>query len=280
MKKTILFVSAAVAAFSAFIFWCNNSLTVSNFSVSPESLPDGFDGFRIVQISDLHNKNFNGRLTRKIQELNPDIIVITGDIIDSYHTRTRISVDFIEKIRSVAPIYYVTGNHESRIDEYPGFKDEIKKIGVNVLENEIAFIERNGDEICLTGVDDITFFGSSLMDESRNAFSQKLDELNTRSGEKTNILLSHRPELFDLYAEAGYDLVFSGHAHGGQIRLPFVGGIFSPGQGLFPEYSEGIHKNGKTEMIVSRGLGNSLFPFRIFNRPEIIVCDLKIRSSK
>ena len=280
MKKTILFVSAAVAAFSAFLFWCNNSLTVSNYSVSPESLPDGFDGFRIVQISDLHNKNFNGRLTRKIQELNPDIIVITGDIIDSYHTRTRISVDFIEKIRSVAPIYYVTGNHESRIDEYPGFKDEIKKIGVNVLENEIAFIERNGDEICLTGVDDITFFGSSLADESRIAFSQKLDELNARSGEKTNILLSHRPELFDLYAKAGYDLVFSGHAHGGQIRLPFVGGFLSPGQGLFPEYSEGIHKNGKTEMIVSRGLGNSLFPFRIFNRPEIIVCDLKIRSSK
>lgn len=280
MKKNILFISAAVAAFSAFIFWCNNSLTVSNFSVSPESLPDGFDGFRIVQISDLHNKNFNGRLTRKIQELNPDIIVITGDIIDSYHTRTRISVDFIEKIRSVAPIYYVTGNHERRIDEFPGFKDEIKKIGVNVLENEIAFIERSGDEICLTGVDDITFFGSSLMDESRIAFSQKLVELNTRSGEKTNILLSHRPELFDLYAEAGYDLVFSGHAHGGQIRLPFVGGILSPGQGLFPEYSEGIHKNGKTEMIVSRGLGNSLFPFRIFNRPEIIVCDLKIRSSK
>ena len=274
MKKPILIVSAAVAVFSAFLFWCNNSLTVSNYSVSPESLPDGFDGFRIVQISDLHNKNFHGRLTRKIQKLNPDIIVITGDIIDSYHTRTRVSVDFIEKIRSVAPIYYVTGNHERRIDEYPEFKAEIKKLGVNVLENENVCIERNGDEIRLTGINDINFFGSSLMDENRIAFSQKLDELNVQSGEKTNILLSHRPELFDLYAEAGYDLVFSGHAHGGQIRLPFVGGILSPGQGFFPEYSEGTHKKGKTEMIVSRGLGNSFFPFRIFNRPEITVCDL------
>lgn len=280
MKNKILTFSAVVTAFSAFLFWSNNSLSVSNYSVTPEKLPDGFDGFRIVQISDLHNKNFNGRLARKIQKLNPDIIVITGDIIDFYHTRTQISVDFIDSIRTVAPIYYVTGNHESRIGEYPDFKAEIEKLGVQILENENVFIEKSGDEICLTGVNDITFLGNSLAEENRILFSQKLDELNAQSGEKTSILLSHRPELFDLYAKAGYDLVFSGHAHGGQIRLPFVGGILSPVQGFFPEYSEGIHKNGKTEMIISRGLGNSLFPFRIFNRPEIIVCDLKIRSSK
>lgn len=276
MKKRLIIFCAVITAIAAFIFWSNNSITVSRFSVSAENLPDSFNGCKIVQISDLHNKNFNGRLVEKIKEIAPDYIVITGDIIDSYHTRTQVSVDFISDILSVAPIYYVTGNHENRIDEYPEFKEKIKELGVNVLENETVILERNGGEkICLTGVNDFSFFGSSLLNENEIAFSEKLNELQSETGGKASILLAHRPEYFDAYAAAGYDLVFSGHAHGGQIRLPFVGGILSPGQGLFPEYTEGIYENGKTKMIVSRGLGNSLFPFRIFNRPEIVVCELE-----
>ena len=274
MKRKIIAVAAAVAVLSGFFYWSNNCLTVSSHTVSVKDLPEGFDGFRIVQLSDLHNKNYHGRLTEKVKSLSPDIIVITGDIIDFYHTETRISVDFIESIRSVAPIYYVTGNHESRLSVYTGFRKEIENLGVTVLENENVFIEHNGGEICLTGVDDASFFGSSVSGERELLFSRKLEELKAAAG-KTQILLSHRPEYFDLYVKAGYSLVFSGHAHGGQIRLPFAGGVFSPGQGLLPEYTEGIYEKNETKMIVSRGLGNSVFPFRIFNRPEIIVCDLK-----
>lgn len=275
MKKRLIILAAVITAIAAFLFWSNNSITVSRLSVSPENLPDGFDGCKIVQVSDLHNKSFGGRLVKKIKEIAPDYIVITGDIIDSYHTVTQVSVDFISDILSVAPIYYVAGNHESRIEEYADFKEKIESLGVNVLENEAVILEKNGGEICLTGMNDVGFFGSSMLNENEIAFSKKLNELQAAADGKTSILLSHRPELFDTYAAAGYDLVFSGHAHGGQIRLPFVGGILSPGQGFFPEYTEGIYENGETKMIVSRGLGNSLFPFRIFNRPELIVCELE-----
>lgn len=267
--------SAVIAAIAIFLFWSNNSITVSKHSVSPENLPDSFDGCRILQISDLHNKSFSGRLIEKIKEIAPDYIVITGDIIDFYHTKTQISVDFISEIVSVAPIYYVSGNHENRIDEYPEFKEKIKAMGVNVLENENVFLEKDGEKICLTGVNDLSFFGRSYLEENTIAIAKTLSELFEQTDEKTSILLSHRPELFEIYVQAGYDIVFSGHAHGGQIRLPFVGGIFSPGQGFFPEYSNGIYESGKTKMIVSRGLGNSLFPFRVFNRPELIVCELE-----
>lgn len=275
MKSKIIAVTAVLAAISVFAYWNNNSLSVSTNTVSPDNLQSGFDGFRIVHLSDLHNKSFNGRLTKKIKNLSPDIIVITGDIIDFYHTKTQISVEFIEKIRSVAPIYYVAGNHENRISEYPEFKKEIESLGVIVLENESNFIEHNGEKIRISGVNDTSFFEGELIEEKEAEFFQKLIEMKPEDNETTNILLSHRPEYFERYAEAGYDLVFCGHAHGGQIRLPFIGGLFSPGQGFLPEFSEGIHEKNGTKMIVSRGFGNSVFPLRIFNRPEIIVCDLK-----
>lgn len=270
----IAFITVIVAA-SIFVYWNNNSLTISTHTVSPTGLPSEFDGFRIVHLSDLHNKNFNGRLTKKITDLSPDIIVITGDIIDFYHTKTQVSIEFIEKIRSVAPIYYVTGNHEGRIEEYPEFRKEIENLGVIILENKSTFIEHNGCKIQISGISDITFFEGELHEEKEAEFFQKLSEMKPAKNGTTNILLSHRPEYFERYAEVGYDLVFCGHAHGGQIRLPFIGGLFSPGQGFLPKFSEGIHEKDGTKMIVSRGFGNSVFPLRIFNRPEIIVCDLK-----
>lgn len=259
---------------SAYLYWGNNSITVSNYTLSPENLPDSFDGFRIVQISDFHNKDFGGRLVDKITEAQPDIIVITGDIIDSYHTDIGVSVEFAKAACEIAPVYYVTGNHEKRIAEYESFKAEIEGFGVNVLEGECVTLSRKGDEINLVGIDDVNFFGSEIMNEHLIGFKAKLEELAAEAQGKTSILLAHKPEYIDIYAENGFDVVFSGHVHGGQIRLPFIGGVYSPDQGLFPKYSEGVHTSGKTSMIISRGLGNSIFPFRVFNRPEMVVCDL------
>lgn len=273
-NKILLLTATVVIALAIYLFWGNNSIKTTEYSVSPDNLPDGFDGYRIVQISDLHNKDFGSVLTEKIASLSPDIIVITGDIIDSYHTKTEVSAEFVNQVCKIAPVYYVTGNHESRIDEYASFRTQIEEYGVNILENENVFIEKNGDEICITGVNDANFFGTFELYENQLKFEKMLAELSGETEGKTSILLSHRPEHIDIYAKNGFDLVFSGHAHGGQIRLPFVGGLFAPGQGFFPEYTSGVYSKGKTNMIVSRGLGNSLFPFRVFNRPEIVVCDL------
>ena len=135
-------------------------------------------------------------------------------------------------------------------------------------------LEKDGGEIFLAGMEELTFFGGTVLDEKTVGFTEKLSALADEKGERTGILLSHRPEIFDLYVESGFELVFTGHAHGGQIRLPFIGGVLTPNQGFFPEYDAGAFEKENTTMIISRGLGNSLFPFRIGNRPEIVVCDL------
>lgn len=285
MKKVKIKRAAAVSLIlliiaSVYFCWGNNSITVSNYTLSPENLPEGFDGFRIVQISDLHNKDFGGRLVEKITALDPAIIVITGDIVDSYNTDIAVAAEFAKAACEIAPVYYITGNHEQRIEEYENLKAQMEGFGVNILDGKTVTLSENGDEISITGIDDLTFFGSSVMNEHLIAFKEELSALAAEKSEKTSILLSHRPELFKIYAGFGFDAVFSGHAHGGQIRLPFIGGVFSPGQGFFPEYTEGIHVSGKTNMIVSRGLGNSLFPLRVFNRPEIVVCEFEVNNEQ
>ncbi len=275
MLKIPLFILLTVAIGSAFIFWDNNRITVSNFTVSPENLPDSFNGFRIVQISDLHNKDFGGRLSKKIKEIKPDIIVITGDLIDFYHTDAEKSIEFIKEIQFAEMIFYVSGNHEHRIDFYPQFKQELEALGVITLDGKGFSLKLNNDEIFIAGMEDLTFFGPTILDESRAAFENKLQELVAEKGDKTGILLSHRPEIFEIYKRSGFDVVFTGHAHGGQFRLPFLGGVYIPNQGFFAEYQAGLYQHGKTSMLVSRGLGNSAFPFRIGNPPEIIVCTLE-----
>ncbi len=277
MKKIIIVLAVIFIMLVCFLYFGNNSIVTNKITVTPADLPEGFDGFKIIHISDLHNKSFNGRLIKKIRDNSPDIIVISGDLIDAYHTEPGISVDFIRGIIDVAPIYYVTGNHENRIPEYDAFRDEILSLGVNIIDNRTVFLERNGDEIALCGIADYESFGSIITDEAEIGFNAMLDKLYAETNGKTSILLSHRPEQLEAYSQRGFSLVFSGHAHGGQIRLPFTDGLFAPNQGFMPSVTSGVHKRGSTEMVVSRGLGASIFPFRIFNRPELIICELKVK---
>ena len=275
MKKFLICACAVAVAGAAYLWWGNNSLTVSNYTVTSPDITKSFDGFRIVQLSDLHNKDFGGRLSRKVETLSPDIIVITGDLIDSRRTDISVAEKFIKELKPVAPIYYVSGNHESRIEEYSALRKMLQANGVEVLDGKTVQIEKDGETVTLTGIDDAMFFGSGLLDERKIVFSHKLKELSENKGSGFSVLLSHRPELLEIYAECGFDLAFTGHAHGGQIRLPFVGGILTPNQGFFPEYDAGEFRKDNTTMIVSRGLGNSVFPFRIGNRPDIVLCELK-----
>jgi predicted MPP superfamily phosphohydrolase len=275
MKKRILIISLSVIAvllltFVIWMLWGNFAVTVSEYSIKSESLPAGFDGFRIAQVSDLHNDELgegNSRLIAKIKEADPDIIVITGDLIDRNRTDIDVAVEFAEKSASIAPTYYISGNHEAALSEkeYADLCARLMAVGVTVLENDAALIERNGEYISLVGLRD-QGFNDILSNE----------ELIDLKHEKTefSVLLAHRPRDFDQYAACGYDLVFSGHLHGGQFQIPFLGGLYAPSYGLFPEYDGGVYEKEGSIMVVSRGVGNSRFPVRFNNPREIVVVEL------
>ena len=257
------------------IAWENKALELNMYNISSNELPKGFDGFRIAQVSDLHNAEMgkdNQKLISMLKDAEPDIIVITGDMIDSRNTNVDIALAFAEKAMQVAPCYYVTGNHESRVNEYDALKEGLNRLGVTVLEDAKTELVVSGEKITIIGVDDPNFKMDYLLNDE-SAIKSKLNELMSEDDGYT-ILLSHRPELFEAYVDSDVDVVFSGHAHGGQFRIPFIGGVVAPNQGLFPQYDSGIYTKENTNMIVSRGVGNSIVPFRINNRPEVIVVEL------
>ncbi len=266
-----------LAAFSLWIYWGNTSIQTTQVRIASKKIPASFHGFRIVQISDLHNAEFGkhqSRLLGAVKETSSDLIAVTGDLIDSRHTDVEKAMDFIVGAVRIAPVYYVTGNHEARTGQYAILKKKMEDAGVSILKNEGAEIRRGKDFIRLLGLEDPAFAdqrGSNA--ENAALVGAKLKSMQSEDGAYT-VLLSHRPELFDAYAANGIDLALCGHAHGGQIRLPLIGGLFVPNQGLFPKYSEGVHEKGQTKMAVSRGLGNSIAPVRINNRPELVVITL------
>ena len=257
--------------------WGNTALTMNNIKISSSRIPAAFSGFRIAQVSDLHNAEFgkgNKKLLELLLESKPDIIVITGDLVDAGHTDIDVALDFAKGAVSVAPVYYVTGNHEASLSLYNELKTGLETIGVVVLEDEKIQLKRDKEVITLIGLSDPNFtLKSDIFGEASAMVSTKLNSL-TDDESIYIILLSHRPELFESYAHCNIDLVLSGHAHGGQFRLPFIGGLIAPDQGIFPKYDAGLFTNGSTNMIVSRGLGNSIIPIRFNNRPEIIITEL------
>lgn len=277
-KKLILLAVVAVILLTLIIWtaWGNTALECNTYTVSSSRLPECFDGYRIAQVSDLHNTemgNDNEKLLEMLQEAAPDMIAITGDLIDSRNTDTKIARRFVQKAAKIAPVYYVTGNHEARTDAYEELKAEMKAAGVILLEDEKAEISLESQTITLIGVNDPSFQTDYLFGDSKTVMNTNLSALHEDKDGFT-ILLSHRPELFDAYVENDIDLVLCGHAHGGQFRLPFIGGLIAPNQGLFPEYDAGLYKKDNTNMLVSRGIGNSILPFRFNNRPEIILIEL------
>ena len=257
--------------------WGNKALMVSTISISSSHIPAAFSGFRIAQVSDLHHSEFgknNTELLKLLSESRPDIIAITGDLIDANHTDVGIALGFAQESVRIAPTYYVTGNHEAASPQYDTLKAGLEEAGVIVLEDEAVSLERNGETITLLGLGDPDFtVKGDMFGETSAMVSTKLKNLDDGEGGYT-ILLSHRPELFETYVNCGIDLVFAGHAHGGQFRLPLIGGVIAPNQGLFPKYDAGLYTDGGTNMVVSRGIGNSIIPLRFNNRPEIVLVEL------
>lgn len=269
-KGQIWILLAVIIVFSIFCYWQNNALEYSYYQYETDKIGNGLDGFRIVQISDLHNKEFGKnqkRLLEKVSQYEPDIIVITGDIVDSNHTDVDNAIGFLEEAVQLAPVYYITGNHEYWLTEEVREElfSRIEQTGTIDLDNGKVEISKGEDSFVLIGLNDECLKDSTLQELSEDIQNQLV------------VLLAHEPQNLDRYSQEKVDLVLSGHAHGGQIRLPFVGGVVAPNQGVFPKYTAGLYTEKNTSMIVSRGLGNSIIPIRIFNRPEIVCVELKCR---
>jgi len=278
-KKTICILSGILLILIVWTAWGNAALELNTYTISSRGLPDAFDGYHIAQVSDLHNAEFgdgNQRLLDMLREAEPDMIAITGDLIDSRKTNIAVALAFAEEAVRIAPCYYVSGNHEARVPEYRELKAGLEAAGVTVLDDARVEIEISGKSITIIGVNDPSFLADYLTSDAA-VMDRKLSELSSEDASFT-ILLSHRPELFDTYAAHDMDLVLTGHAHGGQFRLPLIGGLIAPNQGLFPKYDDGLHSEGNTNMIVSRGLGNSIIPFRFNNRPEVVLIELKSQN--
>ncbi len=270
-----LILAAAVLVLCIWTIYCNITVGLTEYKIKDDNIPEAFDGFRIAQISDLHNAAFgdnNISIITKLEKASPDIIVITGDLVDARHTDIDTAASLTEQIAKIAPCYFVNGNHEAWLySKYNKLISRLEDAGVNILKNQTVKINKDGESIQLAGIDDADFFED--IEDTKDAVSTAIDMTNLGDGYK--ILLSHRPEMFDIYEQKGINLVFSGHAHGGQFRLPFIGGLIAPGQGLFPRYDGGVYRKNKTTMVVSRGIGNSIIPVRINNQPEIVLVILE-----
>ncbi len=270
-----------------FLHWNNKSIVVTKYIYENRNVPEAFDGYRITQVSDLQSEYFGKnqeRLLEKVAETHPEIIVLTGDLVDRNHTDYQAAECAIKGLLEMAPVFYVNGNHEMALkeEEINGFYELMETLGVHILWDNHYKIKRNDDTICLAGLSEYTVFRckdfqrSNKIKADPHMLSEALHDIRQQyPPDGFTILLSHEPQYFDLYETAGFDLIFSGHAHGGQIRLPLTDGLYAPGQGVMPKMTSGIRKRDTAALVISRGLGNSTFPFRVFNRPEVVLVELK-----
>ena len=274
-KKKLIWsiVVATLALIVGWVIWTNVNFTTTHLTITNHKIPASFEGYKIAEVADLHNHQWGERLISRLEKEQPDMIAITGDFVDSSHTDFDVAMEFIEQAKGIAPIYYVTGNHEAWLDNYGELESRMIAAGVHMMDDTSEWISRDGAKINLIGIQDPDFVERSSFDGIQESIvTTKLESLLKE--ECYNIVLCHRPELFKGYVATGADLVLTGHAHGGQVRIPFVGGLIAPNQGLFPDYTEGVYHKDNTDMVVSRGLGNSVIPVRINNMPELVIVTL------
>ena len=256
-----------------FFRWENTSLQITHFDPAFTDLPAGFDGCRIVVLSDLHGAEFgenNEELFQTVADQSPEYIFYLGDLEDKYRGPDPGYAEAVAAgLTAIAPTYYVTGNHEWAIGDVPELKERLAAQGVTVLSNSFVTLERNGDTVVLAGIDDPNGYADQKPPETVAA------EVYAAYGDPFWMLLAHRNDRFESqYSLLGADLVLSGHGHGGIIRLPFTDGLLSTDRTLFPSYTAGLYEANGSALFVTRGLGNSGPSFRLWNRPEVAVVTL------
>lgn len=297
MKKKYWFLILAILVASVIwnVYW-NSTIIVHTYTHAGEDVPEDFDGCRIVQLTDIHSVRSEKQMqliydTTMGQE--PDIICITGDLVDSRYYAThgvegeKLTLTLVEELVKLAPVYFIYGNHEMILLDDPKnneFKVALEELGVQIINNEMIRCakEKGGESVYIGGIQD----PSTLYKDYRYAFlsgngermEAMLDAVTVGvRNEDFFLLLSHRPEYLEMYDQYPVDLVLAGHAHGGQFRLPFIGGVYAPGQGFLPKYTAGLYETDDLEMYVGTGIGNSVIPVRIFNPPEILTIILEAK---
>ena len=268
---TALIILALIAAAAAFLIKdSRDDLEISRYEVKSQKLPESFDGFKIVQLSDLHGAEFGEdgmELVEKVKELEPDMIALTGDFVTDEGDLAAVE-KLAARLVKLCPVYFISGNHEFGSGLAVKVRNILERAGVKYLSNEYLTISRGEDEILLGGVEDPLAYADML---SPDELAQKM---NDAAPDAFKILLGHRNYWMTEYPELPVDLIFCGHAHGGLIRIPGVGGLIGTDRRLFPDFDAGEYNNGRYTLIVSRGLGNSVPIPRIFNRPEIVCVEL------
>lgn len=287
MYKTILILICIFILICIYLSHNINTLEIAQYTIKNKKIPKEFDGYNIVQISDLHSKSFgknNIKLLQKIKSLNPDIIVITGDLVDGENNNYDIALNFMKELTKLYKVYYIIGKYEQKAlikkykQEYIKYFEELNQIDFINLDDDKVKIQKNNSKINLYGLTVPYSCYKYLFDDKEittidsKFLEQKLGDLNKN---EFNILLAHTPFYFDAYEKWGADLTLCGHVHGGVVRLPFIGGLLSPDRKFFPKYDLGKYEKNNSTMIVSKGLGGSKVLIRINCKPEIVSIKLK-----
>lgn len=280
VKRALCVIITLFVVFSIVAVWGNITLSVDHFNIESDKLYIE-TGYKIAHISDYHNtknKFLNDAVLSSLESEKPDAIFLTGDLVDCRKTDIEKGIGFVSKIVKIAPVYYVTGNHECNISienqsTFDKMIADLKALGVVVLRNENTEITLpNNEKINVFGIND-PYFHCEYANEVESA-TDSLCSLFDVNKNELNILLAHHPEQLNVYSKYNFDIVFSGHAHGGQIRF-FNQSLIAPDQGLFPEFTDGEYKSDETSLFVSRGIGNSIIPLRLFCRPHLIYLEIK-----
>ena len=270
-KTAVLLVLTALLA-AGFLLWGNCSLQTTETALVSPALPPAFDGLRIVELADLHGRVFgrgSRRLLAAVRRAEPDLICIDGDLFDE-HTDLAMLPPLLRGLCAIAPVYYVTGNHEWRVPGLRGILAQMRACGVTVLQDDWRVLRRGEDALVLAGTDD------PCGPAERKTPAELIADIRADAGEAAFLLLlAHRNDQLPQWSALGVQAVLAGHCHGGVVRLPFVGGLFGTDRRLFPAWDAGLYRQGETALYVSRGLGYTNVHFRLFNRPEVAVIVLR-----
>lgn len=285
MKRRTIIILSALTLLIVFVIaeliYSNNFLTIGNYEIKTDKTRASF---RVVLLSDLHNKEFgadNEKLTKLVQEQNPDVILTVGDFVTKYESDRNVACNLLRKLTEIAPVYSSLGNHERSYYDYDGLIKDIKDTGVTLLDNELTEVELGGDTIIVGGLTDFPYYEYEAPDYD-NENRHFLDRFIERQKDSFSILLAHEPEFFMWGLDKKeLDLMLSGHTHGGVIRLPFIGGLLAPNQGflakhgnILPTYTKGIYKSDTATMLITAGLSSEAVLPRFNNPPEVCVIDV------
>lgn len=288
-KKILLSIFIMMASPILFLYYQANFLDISTYSIKSKKIPETFHGYKILLLTDLHSKEFgkeNWYLINNINEIDPDIIVVTGDMMNARKDNGNVFLSLASKLVKDFPIFYIDGNHEllTKVNDkrtgniiYSNYIQQLERMGVHMMNDKKIILNKGEDVIHLRGINIPLIFYSAPDVEVPIDFDQMYmeEKIGQRTKNTYEILLAHYPKYIQAYKEWGADLVLSGHHHGGMIRLPFIGGMISHEGAFFPEYDAGVYKVANTKMVVGRGLGNHTYNIRVFNRPEIVVIQLE-----